>query len=479
MNLQNSNKQIHFTVQSISNEDRIDYQYYDPKYFETIEHLKEISQASSAELVPIKQLLADGKHSLTGGATPLGAAYLTDGIPFIRVQNVRRTGIDSSNIVFIAKQIHDGELKRSQLLPKDVLLTITGVTYGISAVVPDNIETANINQHVVKIRINQDEILPEYLAFYLNSKYGRAQTDRNVTGGSRPALDYTTIRRLLVLRPKLSVQETIVKAVQRLREEAAKMKKHVQQLESSYDRIVLARLNFQLPFEPKFKVFLSQIQEQDRLEVKWFYPYYDEVVKAIRTNKSRRLADYNHKLKYGASIDADYVSDIPFLRIENLRRNYFDTSDLQFVPSSVYRSEISGLYLHEGDVLIERSGTYVGLCSFVPKNMDTFVYGSYIIRLRLDDPRVLPEYISVYINSILGRTQFDRLKTGALQFNINTQHIRNLWIIEPEKSLQKEIASEVLGLIKDANTLKAQYVQKLKQAEDLFTDMLATVSSPE
>jgi restriction endonuclease S subunit len=479
MNLQNSDKQIHVTVQSIDNEDRIDYQYYDPKYFETIDHLKEISQVSSAELVPLKQLLVDGEHSLTGGATPLGAAYLTDGVPFIRVQNVRRTGIDSSNIVFIAKQIHDGELKRSQLMPKDVLLTITGVTYGISAVVPDNIEIANINQHVVKIRVKQDEILPEYLALYLNSKYGRAQTDRNVTGGSRPALDYTTIRRLLILRPKLSVQETIVKAVQKLREEATIMKKQIEQLEASFDGIVLAKLNFQLPLEPKVKVFLSQIQEQDRLEVKWFYPYYDEVVKTIRTNKSRRLADYNHELKYGASIDADYVSDIPFLRIENLRRNYLDTSDLQFVPSSVYRTEISGLYLHDGDVLVERSGTYVGLCSFVPKNMDTFVYGSYIIRLRLDDPRILPEYISVYINSILGRTQFDRLKTGALQFNINTQHIRNLWIIEPEKSLQKEIASEVFALVQRATLLKEQYSQKLKQAEDLFMNMLATIEPPQ
>ena len=221
------------------------------------------------------------------------------------------------------------------------------------------------------------------------------------------------------------------------------------------------------------KVFLSNLEEQDRFEVKWNYPYYDQVINAICTFKSRRLADYKHELKYGASLNADYISDVPFLRIANLRRNYIDLSDLKFIPSSVHKKEISNLYLNEGNILIERSGTYVGLSSYVPKKMDDFVFGSYIIRLRMDDPRVLPEYLSVYVNSILGRIQFDRLKTGALQFNINTQQIRDLWIIEADMRLQKKIASETFDLIKKASALKLQYKQKMKQAEDLFIDMLS------
>jgi len=274
------------------------------------------------------------------------------------------------------------------------------------------------------------------------------------------------------LRPKLSIQDSIVKAVQKIRQKAERIKRQIKQLEASYDAIVLGKLNFRLPPEPRVKVFLSNLEEQDRFEVKWHYPYYDEVIKAIRAFKSRRLADYNHELKYGASINADYVSDVPFLRIANLRRNYIDLSDLKFIPSSVHKKEISNLYLNEGDILIERSGTYVGLCSYVARNMNDFVFGSYIIRLRMDDPRVLPEYLSVYINSILGRTQFDMLKTGALQFNINIQQIRDLWIIEPNKSVQKEIASETFGLIEKASALKLQYKQKLKQAKNTFTDML-------
>lgn len=471
MSQSKGSKELQVTVQSINSEDRIDYQFFDPKYFEIVNHLEKISQTKQISLIPLKQLLFDSKHGITGGATPLGAAYLTEGIPFIRVQNVRRTGLDLSDVVFIARQIHEGELKRSQLIPKDVLLTITGVTYGIATVVPESLDVANINQHVVRIRVNQNEIIPEFLALYLNSKFGRIQTDRNVTGGSRPALDYICIKKLLILKPELTVQEEIVKATQKIQQEATLIKKQMEQLESVYDEIILSKFNFCLPHESKLKFFLSQVDEQDRLEVKWFYPFFDELISKIRANNSRRIADYNHELRYGASLYADYVSDTPFLRIENLERNYFDLSDLQYVPNSVYRSEINNLYLQKDDILIARSGS-VGLCAYVKEGLETYVYGSYIIRLRTMDSRILPEYLSVYLNSILGRLQFERQKTGSLQFNINIEQIRDLWIIEPAKSFQEEIAKEVFGLVEDVNGLRMQYKQKLKQAEDLFENML-------
>lgn len=471
MSQPNGSKELQVTIQSINSEDRIDYQFFDPKYFETIKRLEKISQTKKIELTPLKQLLFDSKLGITGGATPLGAVYLAEGIPFVRVQNVRRTGLDLSDVVFIARQIHEGELKRSQLLPKDVLLTITGVTYGIAAVVPESLEIANINQHVVRIRVNQREIVPEYLALYFNSKYGRTQTDRNVTGGSRPALDYTCIKKLLVLRPELSIQEEIVKDTQKIQHEANMIKKQIEQIESAYDEIILNKFTFCLPNEPKLKFFFSQVDEQDRLEVKWFYPFYDELISQIRRGNSRRIADYNHELKYGASLYADYVSDTPFLRIENLERNYLDLSDLQFVPNSVYRNEINHLYLQKDDILIARSGS-VGLCAYVKEGLETYVYGSYIIRLRTSDSRIIPEYLSVYLNSILGRLQFEKQKTGSLQFNINIDQIRDLWIIEPERSVQEGIAEEVFGLVEKANALKIMYKQKLKQAENLFVNML-------
>ena len=70
-------------------------------------------------------------------------------------------------------------------------------------------------------------------------------------------------------------------------------------------------------------------------------------------------------MRCGGSIDADYTSDVPFLRIENLRRHDIDISDLQFVSPDLYANELKQLYLRDGDILIAPSDTYVGFCAMV------------------------------------------------------------------------------------------------------------------
>ena len=79
------------------------------------------------------------------------------------------------------------------------MLTITG-TYEITAVVQKGFPPANINQHSVKIEVN-DEIMPEYLFLFLNSDLCRSQFNRAVAGSSRLALDYPAIKALRILYP--------------------------------------------------------------------------------------------------------------------------------------------------------------------------------------------------------------------------------------------------------------------------------------
>lgn len=180
---------------------RLDAHFFDPKYYEAMEVIHKLTDKEGIKVSSLGKLLADSETKLTGGATPKGAVYPLEGIPFVRVQNVKKGRIDVEGAKRIERRIHVGLLKRSKLKPMDVLLTITG-TYGISAVVPKDLEEANINQHIVKIEVNQDEIDPCYLSCFLNSEVSRRQTDRAVTGGTRPALDYPAVRSLTIAYPE-------------------------------------------------------------------------------------------------------------------------------------------------------------------------------------------------------------------------------------------------------------------------------------
>lgn len=157
-----------------------------------------------------------------GGATPKRSdaeLYADNGVKFLRILNIKPYEIDLVDIKFIKDTVHSGDLARSQLAKDDVLVTITG-RVGTAAVVPQEILPANINQHIVRLRIYQDNCLPQYLAAYLNSSIGLSLSNRSVTGGTRIALDYEAIRSLQVPLPPIDVQEAIVNEVEMRRTKA-------------------------------------------------------------------------------------------------------------------------------------------------------------------------------------------------------------------------------------------------------------------
>jgi restriction endonuclease S subunit len=111
-------------------------------------------------------------------------------------------------------------LKRSQLKENDVLMTITG-RVGNAAIVKNDVLPANINQHIVRLRIQSSDVRPEYLAIFLNSSLGLALSNRAVTGGTRIALDYGAIRAIQIPVSSTSIQDGII-AESRHRDELAR-----------------------------------------------------------------------------------------------------------------------------------------------------------------------------------------------------------------------------------------------------------------
>ena len=184
-------------------------------------------------------------HSLLGdvadfanGATPRGAKYLQEGIPFLRIQNVGKNRLELDDVVFIDETTHNELLKRSQLRPRDVLITITG-RIGTSAVVPDDIPVGNINQHIVRMRLRCRKTNPYYLAAFLNSKAGRLQTEREAYGTTREALPYYCLERVIVPKASEALQERIESKIHEARESSKKAKRLLEEAKQRVEQMVL------------------------------------------------------------------------------------------------------------------------------------------------------------------------------------------------------------------------------------------------
>ena len=107
------------------------------------------------------------------------------------------------------------------------------------------------------------------------------------------------------------------------------------------------------------------------------YRQFARLQKAIQGGKykSQKLGDFITDIRYGLSTANDYVDfGIPFLRILNLKNDGIDISDVVYL-SEEQRKEVGKAIVHEGDLLISRSGS-VGIVVVVPKEAENFAFGS-------------------------------------------------------------------------------------------------------
>ena len=100
-------------------------------------------------------------EKLGSGSTPRGGknAYVFEGIPFLRSQNVRNEGLDDSDIAYISSETHQ-RMNNTIVYPGDILLNITGASLGRSIVFPSTYPEANVSQHVTIIRLIDPNITP-------------------------------------------------------------------------------------------------------------------------------------------------------------------------------------------------------------------------------------------------------------------------------------------------------------------------------
>ncbi|MCD4794989.1 MAG: restriction endonuclease subunit S [Bacteroidales bacterium] len=192
---------------------------------------KKYTEESTSEIFEYKLDKKWGKTTIGeievfigSGITPRGGQsnYLTEGIPFIRSQNVLTNKLDFSNIAYISEQLHN-EMNRTHVKSNDVLLNITGASIGRSAVVPEKFVAGNVNQHVCIIRAN-NEVFPKFLSYYLNSNEGQKQIQEKQDGVTREGLNYTQIRALKFYLPTLKEQKEIVKKIEEAYQQAEILK---------------------------------------------------------------------------------------------------------------------------------------------------------------------------------------------------------------------------------------------------------------
>lgn len=155
-------------------------------------------------------------EKLGAGSTPSGGkdVYVDNGIMFFRSQNIYNDGLRTNDVAMITNATHE-KMKNTTVLPKDILLNITGGSIGRSTLVQDDFETANVSQHVAIVRMIELELRKYIHLFVISPGFQDRIMDVQV-GVSREGLSMTKLKLFPTPLPPVEEQKAIVEKVNAL-----------------------------------------------------------------------------------------------------------------------------------------------------------------------------------------------------------------------------------------------------------------------
>ncbi len=450
---QHINKDKIFIVNKSEIEGRLEPEFYRPSLSSLDNKIRSLATHK----------LRDYMLSLAGGATPKKSEadkYYTDsesGIPFLRVQNLQTNGeLTLNNCIYINEETHNGLLQRSQVAQGDLLVKITGVGRMAVASVAPNGFVGNTNQHMVVIKTG-DASLSRYLARYINLDIIEKIASRHSTGGTRPALDYPSLKALPIIEGiDFSPIDRAIVTQKEKEYEAQQLLESINYYLSEEIGVTVSDIRNKLRDRI---LFVNRRELEGRLDPQQFHSERMEMIEQIKKRKWCRLKDVVIDVKTTKSSISQ--SDI-YIGLENI-----ESETGEYVPSIEKLSIFSAAQFKKGDILFPKLRPYLnkvyrtqfaGCCS-----TEFHVFEAHDIH---------PDFLTIVLRSNMTLAQTKHLMTGNTLPRLQTMDVDNLIIPYPDIEMQKKIVEHVSNIRTKAKQLQEEGKALLEEAKQDVEKMI-------
>ena len=385
--------------------------------------------------------LTDGLSSVITDGTHYTPNYTEHGIPFLSALNVQDNYLDvAAGYKYISVEQHKELCRR--VLPKyqDVLLRKVGVGKRKACVVPKDIFEFSIFVSVALIR---PKINPYLLSTYINSRFGQLQLLRFNKGISQPDLHLEDIGRMLV--PAFS--DKIISEIESLVLSGENL---LAQSEGAYNQAV-AILNELIGIDDdtvtsgiSVKFFSESFKLTGRLDAEYYHKKYDVLFEKLSSQNTMCLGGTKGLVSFKKSIEPGseaYLEEgIPFIRVSDIDKHEISTPSVMISKNLV--PNIKDLYPKKDTILLSKDGS-IGIAYKMEKDMEAVTSGALLHLTVKNSNVVLPDYLTLVLNSPIVQLQAERDCNGAVIQHWKPSDIEKVLIPVLDMTKQREISDKV------------------------------------
>jgi restriction endonuclease S subunit len=426
---------------------RIDANTYKKEYLESDRKLKVRHTQSIGDIS--KSIQNFGAYSLCNFIN-----FQDDGIPFLMTKNVRENYIDWNIEKFVDQRSHD-LLWKSHCQKGQVLVTMAGEYLGRVAVYGSD-GVASSNQAIAKISLKKGE-WPYTVSTFLNSKFGQHQIQRFKTITGQPNINMSLIEALRI--PEFSEQfsgsiETLMCHVDEVRGAAFEAYAQAEQL-------LISTLGLE-EFSPiadtvNIKSFKSSFGMTGRLDAEYYQPKYEALLARISAQPHESLValvKIKKSVEPGSDAYADDGEDgLPFLRVADYSKHGLTEPQKRLKSSFVADNcdYLDTLKPKKNTILFSKDGS-VGEAYCLREDANLITSGAVLHLSVRNTKKILPDYLTLALNSTLVRLQAERDAGGSIILHWRVGEIEK--VIVPLVDMDTQI--EITTLVKQSFALKSQ-----------------------
>jgi len=464
------NNPLAFCVDLLQEDDRLDCAWFNPIVENKIESLRK-RNASDRKLVKLK-IVAD----VTGGKRlPKGTVVQeseSNNIPYIRATDVKNLKVNLSAAIKIPKEIHQ-IIQNYQFRKDDIAITIVG-TIGDVGILENDVDVCDFTENITRVRIKDNSVIAIFLLHYLDSEYGKLQTDRFSVGSLQYKLSLQSCRNIEIYLPikrggfDIKKQQFILGSVYSiLNQSELKREKSIELIKEA--RFVLQN-KIGLPvvsMSGDYEIYTQNLDGDynSRLDALFNNPLRQKLLNILKKYPYKTLGILVKPQNADKIIPSDFYR---LVELEQIDEDAGRITEVKEVPNLGSEKVL----LKENSILISKLQPEKGKVVIVSKEYDGCVGSSELVPVVLNSSEVSLEYLWAVLRSDYILKQWKYELTGSSRMRIGPNEIKNTIIPMPEKKIQQEIVGEINEKIIKSDVFKREADELLKQAKKEFLNLL-------